>query len=62
MSQDDRPKQTRQERLEAQLRENLRKRKEQARARRQSAATASAEEPDEPAEVAPDGDEDPGRP
>ena len=53
MSQDDTgstpPKLSRQERLEAQLRENLRKRKEQARARRQSAQTSQTDDNADPA-------------
>ncbi len=53
MSQDDTgstpPKLSRQERLEAQLRENLRKRKEQARARRQSAPASQMDDNPDPA-------------
>ncbi|WP_370196060.1 MULTISPECIES: hypothetical protein [Aurantimonas] len=53
MSQDDTgstpPKLSRQERLEAQLRENLRKRKEQARARRQSAQASQMDDNPDPA-------------
>lgn len=53
MSQDDTgstpPKLSRQERLEAQLRENLRKRKEQARARRQSAQASQTDDNTDPA-------------
>lgn len=53
MSQDDTgstpPKLSRQERLEAQLRENLRKRKEQARARRQGAQASQTDDNADPA-------------
>ena len=53
MNQDDTgsppPKLSRQERLEAQLRENLRKRKEQARARRQSAQASQMDDNPDPA-------------
>ena len=53
MSQDDTrstpTKLSRQERLEAQLRENLRKRKEQARARRQSAQASQMDDNPDPA-------------